>query len=311
MKQYAVLPILFACLAGCGTGSEDSTIDPDKLAVAVQYLVPLSEIPMPCGKSGLTSNDSVSVSERFEIRTGPNNATPRLKNEKASQIFGETQYHVVDNSTELAVLCRDKDWSEVQIVEPDWLRDVRGWIPNKIVREIKTDAGGRRVFASEDFLWDKDSSPYKSEIVTAVNKISRENARCLKIDPTSMAKSGSKSKPGKPVFYVTCNTSGDAFNVWFEPGDVKHGRIFAATQNINQGAAVAICEQAAKNAATHPSTVEFSKFTDLSFHPSASGRSRVLSTFQAKNAFNLQLSYRISCLFDGGELIETLISEDT
>ena len=313
MIRHMIFPILIACVSGCSSGSEDisDTQDPDKLAINSDSLVPLAQIPKPCGKSGLTSNASVTVSESFEVRTGPSNTKSRLKNEKASEMLGGTHYHVVDNSTVLAVKCSDKDWSEVQVVEPDWLNDVRGWIPNKIIREIATDESGKRVFVSDDFMWDKNSSPYKSKIVSAVNKISRDNSRCSKIDPASMAKSSSKSKPGAPVFFVTCNSGIDAFNVWFEPSDVEQGRTFSATQNIGQSAAVAACEQAAKNASTHPSTVEFSKFMDLSFHALASGRSRVLSTFQAKNAFNLEIKHRISCLFEGGDLIETLISEDT
>lgn len=312
MKHSLLPSILILFASGCGSTSENSTsaaANPDNSGVQIASLVPQDRIPKPCGKAGMTTDGSVAVSKSFEIRSGPGLQNPRLKNEKASQIFNETHYHVVDNSTTLRLICKDEKWSEVQIIEPDWLNFVRGWIPNNIIREIEKDKSGNRVYVADDFLWDKASTPYKSEIVAAVNKISRENSRCSDIDPTSMAKSQSKSRVGKPVFYVTCNANSDAFNVWFEPSDVKAGRTFVATQNIGQQAATAICEQAARSAATHPSTVSFSQVTDLSFHPSASGRSRVLSTFKAKNAFGLELKYSISCLFDGGDLIETLISE--
>jgi hypothetical protein len=65
----------------------------------------------------------------------------------------------------------------------------------------------------------------------------------------------------------------------------------------------------AKQAATHPSTVEFSRVWDLAYMPHLSGRARVVSTFTAKNALNLKLRYRIDCLFDGPTLIETNIAE--
>ena len=312
MKYHLVVCFLALCISGCDSSSDSAAspaLNPDNSAVEMANLVPKTQIPKPCGKAGLTINGSAATSETYELRSGPSLKSPRLKNKKASEIFDETHYHVVDNSTTLRIICQDKDWSEVQIVEPSWLNDVRGWVPNKIIREIEKDEEGHRVFIAADFLWDDSTLPYKSAIVSAVNKISRENSRCLSIDATSVARSGSKSKIGKPVFYVTCNTNSAAFNVWFEPADVKQGRIFTATQNIGQKDAVTTCEQAAVGAATHPSTVEFSTITDLSFHPSTSGRSRVLSTFRAKNAFNLELKYQISCLFDGGDLIETLISE--
>jgi hypothetical protein len=65
-----------------------------------------------------------------------------------------------------------------------------------------------------------------------------------------------------------------------------------------------------RSAATHPSTVSFSRIMDLSFDQAPSGRSQVLSTFTAKNSFGLELKYRVSCLFDGYLLVETAIAED-
>jgi hypothetical protein len=47
----------------------------------------------------------------------------------------------------------------------------------------------------------------------------------------------------------------------------------------------------------------------LAYLPHVSGRARVVSSFTAKNALDLELKYRISCLFDGPTLIETQISE--
>ena len=99
------------------------------------------------------------------------------------------------------------------------------------------------------------------------------------------------------------------FNVWFRPTDAEAGERFVAKEPLGKSAAVDACETAAKQAATHPSTVEFSRIWDLAYVPHVSGRARVVSTFTARNALNLELKYRIDCLFDGRSLIETNIAE--
>jgi hypothetical protein len=161
-----------------------------------------------------------------------------------------------------------------------------------------------------DFYWDSDTQQFKDEIILAVNRISRENRNCSIIDASSVAKSGSRSQPNDPVFYVTCGSGPSAFNVWFRPEDAESASLFAARIPLARDAAVAACEAAAQAAATHPSTVDFSRIWDLAYVPHASGRARVVSSFTARNGFNLELKYRIDCLFDGGTLLETLIVED-
>ena len=73
----------------------------------------------------------------------------------------------------------------------------------------------------------------------------------------------------------------------------------------------ALCEDYAKAHATHPSTVDFSRFMDVSFYESPNGRTRLSSTFTAKNSFNLELNHKISCLLDSKGLIEANISESS
>ena len=89
------------------------------------------------------------------------------------------------------------------------------------------------------------------------------------------------------------------------------GEAFIAKEPLGQSAAVDGCEMAAKQAATHPSTVSFSRVWDLAYIPHVSGRARVVSTFTAKNAFDLELKFRIDCLFDGPSLIEANIAESS
>ena len=100
------------------------------------------------------------------------------------------------------------------------------------------------------------------------------------------------------------------FNVWFRPDEVTdQSHSFAAIKPIDRTVAVNSCEAAAKNAATHPSTVDFSRIMDLGYAALPSGRSEVVSSFTAKNAFNLEIKYQIRCLYDGNQMIEASIWE--
>ena len=112
------------------------------------------------------------------------------------------------------------------------------------------------------------------------------------------------------MFFVTCGSGANVFNIWFRPTDVEAGQNFTTKEPLGKNAAVDACELAAKQAAIHPSTVKFSRIWDLAYLPHISGRARVVSTFTAKNVLNLELKYRIDCLFDGPALIETNIAEN-
>jgi hypothetical protein len=294
----------------------ESTSTPDVIA-ATQPSDPVlsvnlsspDKIPEACGDGGLALNDVVAVTGEYTLREKPDKASAKIKNEKASEALGTTQYHQIDYSTTVRRMCVQENWTEVQIVTPDWLNFVKGWAPNSVLREIEATASGSRKYVEADFYWDDDTSRYKPEIIAVVNKIAAENRNCTTIDPSSVAKSSSRSKPGDPVFFVTCGSGADVFNVWFRPSDASGGQTFAAKEPLAKGAAVDACEAAARQAAIHPSTVSFSRVWDLAYMPHVSGRARVVSTFTAKNAFNLELQFRIDCLFDGPNMIETNISE--
>lgn len=269
------------------------------------------DIPAPCGDGGLVFSDVVAVTGSHELRTSPNSSAPKIKNEKASRALGRDHFHQIDSSTTVLRLCTQSEWTEVKIETPDWLTHVKGWVPNTVLREIERTESGGRIYIEDDFLWDEDTSQIKPQIVAVVNKIAHENRNCGQLDTSSVAKSPSRSSPGDPVFFVTCGSGANAFNVWFRPTDAEAGEVFVAREPLDKIAAVNACESAAKQAATHPATVDFSRVWDLAYMPHVSGRARVVSTFTAKNSLNLELKYRIDCLFDGPALIETNIAESS
>lgn len=159
----------------------------------------------------------VGVVSDYEVRTAPSESADRVKNKKASEALGTTHYHVIDNSTTVKQLCAKGDWTEVQIVSPEWLNFVKGWVPNSTLRGIDRTADGTRVYVESDVIWDSDTSPYKVQIVKAINEFAREKPGCKDIAPSVVAKSPSKSTPGRLVFFVVCGLSSTPFNVFFEP----------------------------------------------------------------------------------------------
>lgn len=290
-----------------GGGAEKSSNEQSALSTEANIS---SDIPAPCGDGGLVLDDVVAVTGDHDLHASPSPSAPKIKNEKASRALGTDHFHQIDSSTTVRRLCAQADWTKVQIQTPDWLTHVKGWVLNSALREIERTESGERIYVKDDFYWDNDTSQFKQQIVTVVNKIARENRNCSQIDTSSIAKSPSRSTSGDPVFFITCGSGANVFNVWFRPTDAESGTAFAAKKPLGENAAVDACEAAAKRMATHPSTVEFSRIWDLAYMPHVSGRARVVSTFTAKNALSLELKYRIDCLFDGATLIETNVAEN-
>ena len=292
-------------LAAETEGTARSTTGDGALSVAT---VSPGRVPAACGEGGLALMDEVTVSDSQELYASP--AGERIINQKASAALGTTHYQQVDYTQRLRRTCAQEGWTEIEVLTPEWLKGNRGWVRAEAIRVIENDDAGKRIFVEADFYWDNDTSRFKPQIVTIVNRIARENARCGEVDTGSVAKSSSRSQPGKPVFFVTCGSGASAFNVWFSPNDAEGGSSFAAVRPVGRAAGAEACEAAAKAAANHPSTVSFSRIMDLAYQEHPSGRARVVSSFTAKNGFGLELKYRIDCLFEGSRLIETQIAED-
>ncbi len=182
-------------------------------------------------------------------------------------------------------------------------------VPSTTLHQRKIDASGMEVFTEEDLVLDESELPYKRIILTGVNKIHREISQCKDIDISTAGIAPNQGTKTDPVFFVTCGKALNAFNVYFSKSDVEKGKEFHAPAHVNKEMAINLCESYTKSQATHPSTVDFSRTIDLATTEYANGRTRIDSTFTAKNSFNLKLKYRISCLLHDKGLIESAISE--
>ena len=270
-----------------------------------------AENPQSCGSTSIKTGKTYKVNgSGINVRKGPGTNFEKIVNQKATNIFKKTHYITIDNSVTVYEECSQGKWSKIHVTDPDWLsQSHRGWVASKFLRGKKVDSSGKEVFTEADFSFDKKTRPFKNIIITGVNKIHRENSRCKNIDPYSAYISGSKGSESNPVFFVTCGKGYKVFNVFFSKSDVEKDIKISEKKHISKLRATDLCENYAKSNAAHPSTVDFSRIIDLSIYETPNGRTRVSSTFTAKNSFNLELKHNISCLLDSNGLIEASINE--
>lgn len=264
--------------------------------------------PQPvCEVGEPASGEVIGVVDDFEVRVTPSEEGERIVNQRATEALKSTVYRRIDSSTTVQHLCIEGDWSHVKIATPERLSHVEGWVPNTVLRQIERTASGDRIYVESDFYWDDDTSDFKPEIVAIVNKIVAEHSGCTQPDTGTLIKSPSHSQPRDPVFSITCGSGAQSFNVRFRTTDTD--RTFSAPRAISRIDAVEACEREAKAAASHPSTVDFSRVLSVSFSERPDGTATLMSRFSAKNAFNLELNYQIRCLFEGKRLVERMITE--
>jgi len=258
-----------------------------------------------CGSSSTKTGKTYKVSSSgINVRKGPGKNFSKIVNQKATSILKTTQYINIDNSVTVYEECSQGTWSKIRVTDPNWLsQSHRGWVASKFLRGKEVDSSSAEVFSEADFSFDKKTRPYKDIIIAGVNKIHSENSRCKNIDPLSAYISGSKGSKSNPVFFVTCGKGYKVFNVFFSKSDVEKDKKFRAKKHINKSRATDLCENYAKSNAKHPSTVDFSRIIELSVHETPNGRTRVTSTFTAKNSLNLEIKHKISCLLSSSGLI--------
>ena len=70
-----------------------------------------------------------------DLRSGPGNEYERKINQKASDKIGEIHYLSLDTSVTVKILQTQGDWLEIQVTQPEFLRDsYRGWVPRDVVK---------------------------------------------------------------------------------------------------------------------------------------------------------------------------------
>jgi hypothetical protein len=253
-----------------------------------------------CAGTGIVTQTDFGVQREQVLRMGPKEDAKELKGTLAGSIFPAK----IDQEFDVREVCRLGGWSEVRTLVPQDVRSWRGWVPTSALRPAKTTANGRRVFTSADFEWPAGMGSDRARVVKVINRIMAERSTCEAIDRASLAK---VSDGPNSMFMVGC--VGEEYQtVQFSTADADNGRDFAVYAPIDKGVAFGVCKDAARARTNHPSTFEMSAW-DVDFRDDGDGRTQIISSFSARNAFNLELTFDVVCDFTGETLTDVRISE--
>lgn len=257
----------------------------------------------PAVKTGVRGTEIV-------VRGGPGPNHEKRINKKLSSVLGKSAPLTIASGFFVSIQCTVGEWSYVRTINPDYLASSHvGWVPNDALVELDQTSLRSRAFTEEDVPWYEVTAPYKKVIVAGLNRIHAGNRNCKYISPASVDISKTLSRLGDPMFFVMCGGGKDVHTVYFSLSDIESGKIFSTPQYIEKMRAMSLCEGSARSAANHPSTVKISRILDYRVREFPNGRTRIDTTFKARNSFNLEEKFHIRCLLDEDGLIESDISE--
>jgi len=91
-----------------------------------------------CEYGNFTGKEYYVNGNEISLMAEPNSDSEKLINQTATEATGTTQYMEVDSSCKIYEICKYGDWSKIQVIVPDWLKDTHiGWINNKYLKEIE------------------------------------------------------------------------------------------------------------------------------------------------------------------------------
>lgn len=175
-----------------------------------------------CGDGTQTINRLVVPIAETPLRTAPDNQAPKVINPKASGAH-KTDYANIDQSTKVVEVCRKGLWSYVRLEEPKWLRATHhGWILTRTLGVILIGKSGRRIYREAEIGWGTDTTPYKKELMSAINGFLQD--QCKELDTYSLARSPTRGTKSDPVFFITCGHPPSARNFYFSRADIQKHR---------------------------------------------------------------------------------------
>ena len=242
----------------------------------------------------------------INFRFGPGTNHKRVINQKATQVFGKTQYRTLWPSMVLEARCETEEWLQAKIVESDGsaVNWETGWVHKKFVTDTAS------ADAQAGLVWDIEGEPdftpeEKDLLKQGALKVLSDEPNCAKI--TTGYRSGSR----KGAYYVTCISKSDSlpFNVWFTPGDVETGSKLGVPKAYPEEPSRRACEKAIKARVTHPSTLDIHQFMGYATQIHNNGNRTVIQEFTAKNSFGLEIKHRARCLIQPDGSLEIAITE--
>lgn len=161
--------------------------------------------------------------------------------------------------------------------------------------------------SEKDVLWyPPEAKSHKKDIVAMLNNLAKTHERCKQhIELSMVGLSKSKSTPKNPDFFVQCG--GDAPEVvHFTLEDMKNNRVPGMQVAATQVEAVQACRDSVKTKASHPDSVDFAVF-GANYIDSNNGNASLTTTFSSKNGVGIQEEFKVICIFNGKNLVETTI----
>ncbi|WP_449471825.1 hypothetical protein [Sphingobium chungangianum] len=271
------------------TASESTGAGSEEAAAAVQ-----------CDFGSRKTEVDFAAKSDVNLRSAPNATSATVP----WKIGDETVPFPMEEGHTVREHCRVGNWSKIHTPTSNDVPRLAGWVPSSSLRKVKAAADGRRVYTEADFEWPEGSAGLRTAAVKVMNRIMEQRRECEALDHQSLVLN--KTTKGK-VFSVPCFTAGEMLSFDFVAADATNGRSFAKVDPMEETEAVVACRNAVLSNATHPSTVDFPLGYD--FRTGGEGRTQVLMSATAKNAFNLELKFKVHCDFNGTNLTDFGMSE--
>jgi len=124
-------------------------------------------------------------------------------------------------------------------------------------------------------------------------ELQAKSSQCKKV--TYVDISGNRSKPGSPVFYVTCeNGSGQSYNTWYTLEQLDAKAVASAPKPFaNRAVRVSECQKRLVKELKRPDTVNYGNITETEH---ANGNVTVFIQFSARSEINLPVAKKVRCL---------------
>ncbi|MCH7958761.1 MAG: SH3 domain-containing protein [Candidatus Hydrogenedentes bacterium] len=123
----------------------------------------------PCANETEKSGKEYNVlGDSISVREGPGTNFKRIVNQKATRILKETIYVTIDSSARVLEECTSGEWSNIRVVQPEWLRDAhRGWVLSKFLDKAQSKKSGdeRVVYVVSEFAEERSAPNTSAEVI--------------------------------------------------------------------------------------------------------------------------------------------------
>ncbi|WP_049870130.1 hypothetical protein [Pseudomonas putida] len=233
----------------------------------------------------------------------------KIVNEKATKLLGEVNYKSVDSSTRVVEECTYNGASFVRVIDPEWLVDDKGWIPESALKGKRNPADKYEGLIAEyllegysnDFFVGKNAKfkPFSKDILKyQIEGAKRviDSGSCDHVEGAIFL--ADRSDPKNYTYIFDCSNK-KRFEL--SSAELKAGA-FKPVSNVDkapsQSAALERCKALVATKVVNRETLKFHDLLDVSYYKAeTTGGVRLVLGFEAKNKFGQGQGYRATCIF--------------